>query len=109
MLSGRQNLDTRQNNLIGKLRHRASVLEAGVIREGFLEEALELIQEEEKTSNWVVGYADTHSQLLSAQHSGPQAASKCRGENKAESAATSLPDDNWSFPYQELCMLISWA
>lgn len=68
-------------------------LEAGVIREGFLEEAFDLGLEEEKKRNGAVSCADACSQLLLAQCSGPQAAFKCRGVNKAECAGTS-PSSN---------------
>ena len=68
-------------------------LEAGVIREGFLEEVFDLALRKRRREMGLVSCADACSQLLLAQCSGPQAAFTCRGVNKAECAATS-PSSN---------------
>lgn len=88
---GGQKHDTRQNDLVGKLRHKGA-LEERVIREGFLEEVFAFTLEEEKR-NGAISCADAHCQLLLARCSGPQDAPKHREVDEAESVTADLLSD----------------
>lgn len=80
---GEQKHDTRQNDLVGKLRHRGA-LEDRVTRKGFLEKVFAFTLEEEKR-NRAIGCADAHRQPLLARHHSPQDVPKHREVDEAES------------------------